>query len=440
MGDNDSPNHEWIELHNDSAAVDVTGWTLTDGAHLTIELSGTIPSESYVVLERTSDESAPGGAFLMYTGALVNTGATLQLIRADGGLEDQIIGGEDWQNIGGDNTTKETAQYTSGGWVTAVATPGRAAALTKTVSTVVDDPEPSLSTSGGGRLAKPISTQPLILTLPDVTLELSISAPSVGYVHQPIEFTVTPTGVGNSLIASLQYEWNFGDGTVDAVKEPTHVYDYPGTYVVTVYAGYKRQEQVARQEITILPVSLSLTTNREGDVQLNNDSSYEVDLSGYRLVADREFTFPPRTILLPQQTITIAHQRLGQTDARLVAVYDTEAVLVASHLPEALQTVRSSEVLAANDLESFSNHMTPVTPSVVSPVSEVMEEPTEVTPKGVMVESEASRSVGTDTLQIASAGAAPRSDSSRWPYVGLASVLLLGTLGVYAAPRRNESE
>jgi hypothetical protein len=44
------------------------------------------------------------------------------------------------------------------------------------------------------------------------------------------------------------------------------------------------------------------------------------------------------------------------------------------------------------------------------------------------------------TLQLASASAAPLMANERWPFVALAMVLLLATLGVYAAPRRNKIE
>ena len=103
MGGTDSANHEWIELFNDSgSSVDVSGWELSDGMNLSIDLTGTIGANDYAVLERSSDASAPGTAFLIYTGALVNTGATLKLRRDDGGLEDQVAGGEDWKQVGGD--------------------------------------------------------------------------------------------------------------------------------------------------------------------------------------------------------------------------------------------------------------------------------------------------------------------------------------------------
>ena len=68
MGDIDSANHEWIELYNDGAAVDVTGWSLTDEMNLNVDLVGTIPANSYAVLERTSDDSSTAKAFFFFSG------------------------------------------------------------------------------------------------------------------------------------------------------------------------------------------------------------------------------------------------------------------------------------------------------------------------------------------------------------------------------------
>ncbi|HMA78498.1 MAG TPA: lamin tail domain-containing protein, partial [Candidatus Paceibacterota bacterium] len=127
MGTSNSANDEWIELHNSgSTAVDLSGWRLTDNLNfdITLEGAGSVAPGAFAVLERTDDTSAPGTAFFIYTGSLANTGATLRLYDAIGALIDQVAGGENWEDLGGDNTTKETAQYTSGGWVTAAPTPG----------------------------------------------------------------------------------------------------------------------------------------------------------------------------------------------------------------------------------------------------------------------------------------------------------------------------
>jgi hypothetical protein len=442
MGTVTSVNHEWIELHNDAAAVDVSGWTITDGANLNISLAGLIPGESYAVLERTTDDAVEGTAFFLYTGALVNTGATLQLLRADGSIEDQVSGGEDWQNIGGDNETKETAQYTSSGWVTAAATPGRAVTAAEVTVAAADDDEPVVrTTSGGGPLQKPSKSEPVVLTLPGVTLQLVPMAQKLVYVHQTIAFTVEASGVGETIIDSLQYEWNFGDGTIASGKEPTHVYEYPGTYVVTVYGGYKRQEQVARHEITVLPVTMSLTTNEQGDIQVNNDSPYELDLSGYRLAGAKTFTFPARSIILPNQTITLSRRVLGDQGERMVILYDTEAAAVASLLPRGFLAVRE-EVLDNSPTPmisalSYSPTPAPALPSEsdfgFSPVStDLSEAESGTTTSLVMTEPIL------DNEQLATVGAAPLTANVRWPYLALAAVLFIATVGLLAAPRRNE--
>ncbi|NCT01858.1 PKD domain-containing protein [Candidatus Parcubacteria bacterium] len=441
MGDTTSANHEWIELYNDEALVDVTGWTVNDGMNLNISLSGEIPANTAVVLERTSDDSASGTAFLIYTGALVNTGATLQLLRADGAVEDQVSGGSNWQEIGGDNLTKETAQYTSGGWVTAAATPGRLITATEVpVAAANPTPMPTTNTkTTSGSVKKITASEPIVLKLRDASLQLSVTAQKIGYVHQPITMDVKPSGIGDTLLDSLQYEWNFGDGEIATTKKTTHVYEYPGTYVVTVYGGFKRQAQVARHEITILPVTLSLTTNQAGDVQINNDSPYELDLSGYRLVGEREFTFAPRTIILPNQTITIPREWVDAGSERMVAIYDTKTALLASVLPQRLLAVTYEVPTPAP--ASYSNVL-----SLTSPPFSAS------TDKGNFGFGESkkeivSEDVITPMVAVAEAAETPvlsgdipsQNSDQRWTYYALAGVIFLGTIGIFVSPRRNET-
>ncbi len=188
MGGTASANHEWIELYNDGGVIDVSGWTLTDGMNLTIPLAGTIPAQSYAVLERTSDDSAPGTAFLLYTGALVNTGATLQLKRADGDLEDQVAGGDNWQSIGGDNFTKETAQYTTAGWVTGTPTPGSSNSGSPKQDDDSEEEEEAEEEKDDDTVAPPrlkvSSGEAVRLVLPGVSLKLQVEAQKLGYVNQ----------------------------------------------------------------------------------------------------------------------------------------------------------------------------------------------------------------------------------------------------------------
>jgi lamin tail-like protein len=84
-------NAEWIELYNSTSAdLDLSGWTLTatDGTP-NIALSGTISAGAYFLLERTADTAISDiPADLIYTGALGNTGETLQLRDAANNLID----------------------------------------------------------------------------------------------------------------------------------------------------------------------------------------------------------------------------------------------------------------------------------------------------------------------------------------------------------------
>ena len=332
MGSDVSPNHEWIELYNSGPAVNLEGWTLTDSESLEINLSGIIAANSYAVLERTSDDSASGPAFLIYTGSLKNTGETLYLKRANGSLEDQVAGGEDWKSIGGDNVTKTTAQYTTNGWISADATPGKInAQKAQTAETN------SVSASqGSARLAEPAvrtdTTQELML--PDVTLQLDINAPAVGYVNQPLLFKAIPSNVGETIQNSLAYDWSFGNTQVATGKEVEQTYLYPGTYVVHVSGVFARQHATGRHEITILPVSFSLTQNSVGDIQINNNSPYEIDISNFRLRAAEVLEVPKNTLLLSNQTITIPKNKIGYQNGLMVGLYDAVGNLIASVVPE----------------------------------------------------------------------------------------------------------
>lgn len=442
MGSVDSANLEWIELYNEGGAVAVDGWVLTDGRNLSIELAGTITAQSYAVLERTSDASAPGSAFFIYTGALPNTGATLRLENAQGQLVDLVSGGENWESIGGDNTTKETAQYSQKGWVTASPTPGSINATESTPTEPTEETEEEEETESSGAPKKSQkSVQTVRLTLPDVTLSLTIDAQSVGYVNQSIQFTSRAGGIGKTLLDSLLYQWNFGDGTTASSAQTVHQFSYPGTYVVTLHAQYKRQKQTTRHEITILPVAVSLTRNSAGDIQINNDSPYEIDISQYRLKGEKEFVFPAYSILLPQQTITIPYKKVATSKQRMIALYDTQGTQLATHVPSALISLARLVSSPSQSASVHTSNPTRVPASVVNPapaqISLATDNPAAQPEAEVLVQNNPVTNEATKVLAPVASDSMLRSE--RLSYVGLVSIILLGIFAVYLAPRRTEA-
>ena len=81
MGTTANSSDEWIELLNTtSAAISLSGWTLTIDSNAAINLSGTIPANGFYLLERTADTTISDiTADLVYTGALNNSGGTITL-------------------------------------------------------------------------------------------------------------------------------------------------------------------------------------------------------------------------------------------------------------------------------------------------------------------------------------------------------------------------
>jgi hypothetical protein len=449
MGSATSANHEWIELYNSGPATDVTGWTLTDGMNLNISLTGTIPAGSYAVLERTSDDSAPGSMFMKYGGALVNTGATLTLKRTDGSIEDQVAGGENWLGVCGDNVTKETSQYTTSGWVTGTPTPGSANSGISCSEVVEepDDEEEEETEEVEEEIEEPItellsrsrnSSETVRLILTDSMLALKIDAQKVGYVNQPIYFEAIPTGVGITIENSLAYTWNFGDGGVTYGSEPTHSFAYPGTYIVTVYGAYKRQEQLARHQIKILPVTLSVTKNMFGDVQINNDSPYEIDVSEYLVQGERSFQFPEYSIILPKQTVTLAEKKIG---SGLVRVLDAKGKVVTYS-----GAVKDSiESFTAPDLtETFSVAKTTSADSVPFVLAPSVLESRFGFAKTAEASTETKSPIliapASSTIPLATTSSKTNIPANAWPYLGLIVLILIGLFGTATKFGRNQNE
>lgn len=442
MGTTVSPNDEWIELYSSGEATSVDGWTLSDGMNLTIPLSGTISAGSYAVLERTDDETTPVPAFLIYTGSLVNTGATLTLYRADGSIADQVAGGENWENIGGNNELKETAQYTSSGWVTAVPTPGAANSTVTHVVTDTDDESKPVETtsntnpSNGSRGLSTRVAAPVVLKTEPSDPSVRIFMPGQVYVNQAVEAELRVSNIGKTIERSMTHAWNFGDLHTAVGGEVTHRFAYPGEYIVSVTSTFKDFVATDRVVVTVLPTALSLTVNRSGDVQVHNDAKYEVDVSGYQVVAGKTVVFPAGTFLRPNATITIPRTKLGYT-GDVLRVHDETGAAVAHY--SAFENGEDSRVVATPARVA----VTPAAPSAVSAY------PSDIVPAGfsfnAVAEAAELPTMAPEVTKVpaelpalaAAAGASTPVPSNVYPYLGLVAIIIVGLLAVIAGrPKR----
>lgn len=453
MGSADSTNDEWIELHNNGgSAVSLDGWMLTDTIALEIELAGTVGAGEFALLERTDDTSAPGSAFLIYTGALGNDGRTLTLRRSDNSIEDQVAGGENWENIGGDNTTKDTAQRTDAGWITARPTPARANETVSSPAPETESTREQTAVQGSDEDKKP---EKISLVLPDTTLELSPVVPKIAYVNQGVAFDVVAEGIGPHLIESLQYSWNFGDTYTSEGKKVTHAFRHPGEYVVMLFASYARHSGTARHEITVLPTSFSISRTESGDVLIHNNARYEVDLSGFLVRGDRTITIPGGTILLPNATLTIERSRLESGVQKMIALYDGARILVASSMPmsvigdegSAATTTQAGEsieesptttaegssemtlVLLAEEEEPFGSEEPPSEEEILEPLA------------SLIARTGQSAQVGSpwvlgSALAAETVSAVPETKRNMLAYYGLVGVIILSILALYTTRKK----
>jgi hypothetical protein len=437
MGSTASPNHEWIELYNPgSAPVTVDDWTLADGNNLLITLAGTIPAQTYVVLERTSDDSAPGAAFLVYTGALVNTGTTLTLRQSDGQIADQVVGGSDWSAIGGDNATKATAQLVGTLWRTGTPTPGAAPGGTSAPENDTDD-QPANPVTPAATSSSPTTpaaftvkrtggssgdTIPLRQATTELTLALAV--PAVAYARQPVTMTVTPSGISRTIQDSLSYQWNFGDFTTASGSSVTHRFVHPGSYLVTVRGHYGRHDVVVRQAITVLPVTLSVTRTDEA-LFLNNDAVYDIDVSGFRVVVDGEtMTLPPYSYIAAKQSVRLplfGTSPLVVRDNRGAVVVReavTPGVLARAEEPPAVPLPVATAFVTTGSINTPPIVEAPVVATTAATMTTGLSKPSEVASAG--------------------ASAAPSSSAERWPYA-LLGLVLVGAVGAVLWPKQASS-
>ena len=379
--------NDWLELYA-TEETDLSNWTIT--------YTRPDESESYktISLEKEGSVSAGyhvvGGTPPVNTKlTLANTGLTLKLYDSDT-LVDTVEGGGYWREIGGDNDTKETAQYIDGDWYTATATPGVANIKPLPESDPdppeESDPDPSPNDSKESNKSSSKAKPAIQLKLPDHTLKLQITAPDTVYVNHPVNFSVTPSGITEKLLPSVQYRWNYGDAYTGSGKESRHHFTHPGTYVVVVSGTFARHSGLARHQIIVKPVTLSLTLSGVGEIIVHNDAVDEINISGYVLKGDSDtYTFPQHTTIVSGGTITLP-QSLFASGQGAVTLSDTTLSLVATYLPEIDFATGTSALSLPMELEINSLPIKPALipiaefPEVIEIPSPLVEPPAAVNP------------------------------------------------------------
>lgn len=126
----------------------------------------------------------------------------------------------------------------------------------------------------------------------------------IGTVGSPLEFKVE---ANSEHVRDSMFTWNFGDGVQDRGITLSHVYEYPGEYVVVVHATFSNGEAVARINVKIVEAELEIAAATPDRIEVINNSTTEVSLFGRALaMQEKVFIFPKDTILKPGRSISFS--------------------------------------------------------------------------------------------------------------------------------------
>lgn len=340
MGTDVSSTNEWIELYNsDANPIDISGWKIdADDGSPSIPLSGIISSKGYFLIERTDDETIPNipaDLVVAFGNGLSNAGETLRLRNQSAIVIDTVIGGTDWVNIGGDKTTKATAQRTMNSWVTGVATP-RAQNITQvgevlgaqtntSSETNVNSSPNSVGQSNATVVTSSVTGTPRKLTPAEIfpRSDIAVSAGDDKRVLAtfPVVFTGVASGVYGEPLDYALYNWNFGDGGTGEGKMVTHTYDLPGEYLATLDVRWSKYTRTDRMSVLVTVPEVVIGKIISGDggyVEILNHTDREMDMSGWSItggVSGTRFIFPSHSIILAKKVLLLPNRisHLGDT-------------------------------------------------------------------------------------------------------------------------------
>ena len=247
MGTAASANDEWIELYNNTdEEIDLTGWTLAaaDGTP-SIALEGSIPPHGFFLLERSDDNTVSDlPADQIYTGALSNSGESLELRDAGGALIDTANGdGGAWP--GGANPSGD---------------PGGRASMERVDPTAPDTDDNWTTNDGVHRNGLDANGEPINGTPKE---------DNSPWLPEPTCVVIRRGDFGNVADA---YVWSaFPQGRFNWVKLFTGSADHPKY-------GYGEKLTLISFDLSFLPEGAHITSARLGLRQFNSGSGGTVSI------------------------------------------------------------------------------------------------------------------------------------------------------------------
>jgi PKD repeat protein len=316
---------EWIELYssNPNEEIIITGFTIStdNGLSITIgdENPSIIPPNGYFLILKNTSGDLPGTqANQIYSGKSLrdSEGEKLTFKNSNGELLEEINCSNGW--FAGNSKTKQTMERknpgepgnNAGNWQASLNPSGTPGAPNSSGALENTDLSEEAGQQTGPPQEEPSENQdeqiPKAEAGPDIT----------ALINQEISFNGAESGNTNQ---TLSYLWNFGDGSTSDKITTTHLYKYPGAYIVSLSASNNENSATDTAKITIYANSIIISefipnpegTDKENEwIELYNNSDQAADLSGWQIAnsssGTKPFVFPSGTLILARQFLVLA--------------------------------------------------------------------------------------------------------------------------------------
>lgn len=275
---------EWVEIQNTGSSVDLTGWKLFEGGvnhGLTlVQGNASISQNGFAIIADSAEKflldwPSFSGDLFDSSFSLSNTGETLTLRDSNLADADSVAYLSDW----GANGDGNSLQKINNKWISALPTPGKessgSAATEETskkneleqISGSISEPSPATFSAYAGE-------------------DRQVLAGAEVYFEGQVR------GVEENMISKTRFLWNFGDGTTGEGKNIKHIFQYPGTYIVTLNASLGAYSDSDSIKIIVSPANVSFSEIKPGEwIEIQNASSKISDISGFAIQIDNSKIF-----------------------------------------------------------------------------------------------------------------------------------------------------
>ena len=121
-------------------------------------------------------------------------------------------------------------------------------------------------------------------------------------------------GLSMDISSKARFLWNFGDGNYFEGKNVSHVFWYPGTYVVTLETSFADMSASHHILLTVLENPMHISEIKPNKyIEFENKSSAIIDVSGFGISngVDQPFYFSKNSLVAPRAFLVLTKEILG---------------------------------------------------------------------------------------------------------------------------------